>query len=539
LPGATAFFAASIATLSSDAAPGLGALLAGESGAGRMARRLLPAALLIPATFGWLRLEGQYAGFYGTAVGLALFAASNIVCFTALILWNARSLHGAETAAIRAAARLRTLADASRAFAVVATDYRRLLESVVSIASEVIGDGCLVTLLASDGKTLTNAANAHRDPTIAEDYRQYLLASSTHDIDGKTVAARVARTGEARLVPQIAPEVVVAQSDETLKPLVKRLNVHGFIVVPIRAHGRIIGTLSLLRSRPDEPYTKEDALLLQDLADRAGLAIENARLYGSLERRVEDRTRELAELNRELETFSYSVAHDLKAPIRAVAGFSHALVEDLASALGEEQKQYLSLIARSAEHMNELIDALLELSHLARAELVATDVDLSELSRGILVALGAAEPERKVTIRIASGLRAHGDPRLLTALLQNLLANAWKFTRATGDARIEVGTEGPHDDPIFFVRDNGAGFNMAHAQKLFVPFQRFHRAGEFEGTGIGLATVQRIVRRHAGRLWAQSTENEGATFYFTLGSTVNSPPPPRSPAAETGRLDQA
>ena len=226
--------------------------------------------------------------------------------------------------------------------------------------------------------------------------------------------------------------------------------------------------------------------------------------------------------NRELESFSYSVAHDLRAPLRSINAFSEILLEDHADRLDEEGKTHLAYIRQSTRQMAELIDGLLELSRITRSELLREAVDLSELARDVMAELRRGEPARTVEVRIASGLVAEGDPRLLRTVLQNLLGNAWKFTANSDAARIEFGSEVSLDRPSFFVRDNGAGFDMAYASKLFGAFQRLHSEREFPGTGIGLATVQRIIHRHDGRIWAEGAIGSGATFYFTIGSATQS-----------------
>jgi len=224
------------------------------------------------------------------------------------------------------------------------------------------------------------------------------------------------------------------------------------------------------------------------------------------------------EANSELETFSYSVAHDLRAPLRGINGFSSALLEDQGHKLDGDAKEYLVLIASEARHMGEIIDALLALARLTRTDLQQELVDLTELARAVIARLRATDPTRHVEFIATDGLTARGDARLVRALLENLLGNAWKFTGKKQDGRIELALETVDGVPVFVVRDNGAGFDMALAEKLFVPFRRLHRASEFEGTGIGLATVQRIARRHGGRIWAESIENQGATFRFTLSA---------------------
>jgi len=221
--------------------------------------------------------------------------------------------------------------------------------------------------------------------------------------------------------------------------------------------------------------------------------------------------------NRELESFSYSVAHDLRAPLRSIDGFSQALLEDCADKLDEDGRKYLRFVRESAQLMAQLIDDMLTLSRVTRSELAREKVDLSALARTTHARLERSEPGRGVEVAIEGGLEGDGDPRLLAVVFDNLLGNAWKFTSKRTGARVEVGTTTQNGLPAYFVRDNGAGFDMTYATKLFGVFQRLHAAHEFEGTGVGLATVQRIVHRHGGRVWAEGKVGDGATFYFTLG----------------------
>ena len=223
----------------------------------------------------------------------------------------------------------------------------------------------------------------------------------------------------------------------------------------------------------------------------------------------------LVEANAELEAFSYSVSHDLRAPLRAIDGFSCALADEQGDKLDPEGKKYLDRVRSSVRRMTTLIDDLLHLSRITTAELERRPLDLSQLARGIVATLRQREPQRSVQVEIADALFAEADPRLARVLLENLIGNAWKFSSKQPAAQISIGKE-PGADGAFFVRDNGAGFDQASASKLFTPFQRFHHASEFEGTGIGLATVQRIVSRHGGRVWARSAPGAGATFSFTL-----------------------
>ena len=231
------------------------------------------------------------------------------------------------------------------------------------------------------------------------------------------------------------------------------------------------------------------------------------------------RAKEAAETaNRELEAFSYSVAHDLRAPLRGIDGFSLALLEDHADPLDADGREHLKRVRTAAQFMAQLIENLLMLAQLTQSELRHERVDLSRLAHATVSRLKDNQPDRQVSIVIAEGMFAHGDGRLLGILFDNLIGNAWKFTAKNPAARIEFGRQAESGTPVYFVSDNGAGFDMAHAGKLFGVFQRLHTAGEFHGTGIGLATVQRIIRRHEGRIWAQGKVGEGASFYFTLNN---------------------
>ncbi len=238
------------------------------------------------------------------------------------------------------------------------------------------------------------------------------------------------------------------------------------------------------------------------------------------ERLLKQRSDELAAINRELEAFSYSVSHDLRAPLRAIDGFSQALLEDYGNQLDAGAQDYLRRVRASAQRMARLIDDLLNLSRVTRAPLHYERVDLSAMAREVVAALRETAPGRAVTMHIAEGLSAEGDAALLRIALENLLGNAWKYTARTAQARIEFGSQIHDDERVFFVRDNGAGFDMKYANKLFGAFQRLHHPQEFEGTGVGLATVQRIIHRHGGRIWAEGEPDKGACFYFTLGTPV-------------------
>lgn len=239
---------------------------------------------------------------------------------------------------------------------------------------------------------------------------------------------------------------------------------------------------------------------------------ETARLNAVLN----DRNARLEMVNKEMEAFSYSVSHDLRAPLRIIDGFSAALMEDCSDKIGEQGRDYICRVRNSTVRMGQLIDDMLKLSRVTRGEMTIKNVDLSEMAADIAGELKKSQPERKAEFIIAPGLAARGDENFLKVVLDNLLGNAWKFTSKKPEARIEFGAVQNNGEITYFVRDNGAGFEMAYADKLFAPFQRLHSSAEFPGTGIGLATVQRIVRRHNGRIRAESEPGKGTVFYFTL-----------------------
>jgi light-regulated signal transduction histidine kinase (bacteriophytochrome) len=240
---------------------------------------------------------------------------------------------------------------------------------------------------------------------------------------------------------------------------------------------------------------------------------------GKLIKRLKRQNEELERANDGLEAFSYSVSHDLRAPLRGISGFSNALMERCIEHLDAEGKRYLHIIQEAAQRMGHIIDDLLALARITRSELKRSDVDLSAVARRIADRLQNTTSIRQVEFRIDDTVHASGDLRLLTLVLENLLGNAWKYTSKRERTRIEFGQREHEGQTAYFVRDNGAGFDMTYAKKLFKAFQRLHSAEEFEGTGIGLAIVQRIVERHGGQVWAEGQVDGGAMFCFTLGTT--------------------
>ncbi len=354
--------------------------------------------------------------------------------------------------------------------------------------------------------------------------------------------------------------VLSAKADETVRVRLLREGAQDFLLKPFLAdelRARVSNLVSLRLARKhlqrelDSQEQDLERLTLQLLDRRQELekavqrersearrASENERelarqqrevqrLNAELEERVQQRTAELRVAMQELETFSYSVSHDLRAPLRTISGFTEAVLEDYAGKLDAQAVEWLGMVRSATVQMNQLIDDLLELARVTRAEMRLQEIDVTALAGEVAASLRQSDPDRSAEIVIAPGLKAYGDPRLLRVVLDNLLRNAWKFTRKRPAARIEV-TAGQHNGtPVFVVRDNGVGFDMNYAHKLFQPFQRLHSAVEFEGTGIGLATVSRVVKRHGGTAWAESAPGEGASIFFSLA-----PVPERSLRSE-------
>lgn len=292
--------------------------------------------------------------------------------------------------------------------------------------------------------------------------------------------------------------------------------VRSMVMVPIRLQSPV-GSIGVYWAS-QRHASPEEVALIQALANTTAVAMENVAIYTELEKRVALRTSQLESLNQELEAFSYSVSHDLRAPLRSINGFTEFLARELGADATDKARHYMDRVRSSAKHMGDLIEDLLQLARIARQEMRCVDADLAAIAREISDRLRREAPAREVDLVIPAALPLKCDPRLMSVAMENLLSNAWKYTSKQDRARIEVGARSEPDGTLaYYVRDNGAGFDDTAAEKLFTPFQRMHTAEEFPGTGIGLATVQRIVRRHGGRIWAQSQVGQGATFHFTCG----------------------
>jgi PAS domain S-box-containing protein len=412
----------------------------------------------------------------------------------------------------QSASRLEILSNTAHEFAASHGEIGTLLELVARRLGEIIGDGCAVRLISDDGAWLEPSTSFyHRDPETRE-LARHVLGTERQRL-GEGLAGRAAATGEPVLVPVLDPAMILAITPARFRSMLARVGVSSALAIPLRSQARTIGAISLLRNRPGSPYTVDDQHLAQDLADRAGLAVDNALLVGTLEQRVAERTAALEAVNHELEAFSYSVSHDLRTPLRAIDGFSRALLSDYAAVLDDRAQRYLQRIRAGTQRMAELIDDLLDLARITRMSLTLTVNDLSSLAEDVVTEIRKHDPARTTAVHVAPGLSARCDSRMLKIALENLLGNAWKFTAKHDAAQIWFGAEAG----AWFVRDTGVGFDMTYADKLFAPFQRLHSARDYDGTGIGLATVHRIVTHHGGRIWAEAETGKGATFYFTLG----------------------
>lgn len=353
---------------------------------------------------------------------------------------------------------------------------------------------------------------------LDQDFAVILLDVMMPEMDGFETAALIRQRERSRLTPIIFL-TALGRSDEHMrrgydlgavdyitKPFVPEI-LRSKVSVFVELHRK-----SVLLAQQSALLERQNSEL-QHAIQRSWQAEEEIK---ALNRHLERQLEELNEVNRELEAFSYSVSHDLRGPLSRITGFSKALLEFHAGQLDEEGCVFLNRIDNSARRMCELVEELLNFSRLTRVEVKEQELDLSAMAAAAAAEIAGRDPGRVADFVIAPGLTAWGDPTLLQAALMNLLENAWKFTRKHATARIEFGRMDGQDRPAYYVRDDGAGFDMRDAARLFSPFQRLHKESDFEGTGIGLATVERIIRRHGGRIWAEGEIERGASFYFTL-----------------------
>lgn len=433
------------------------------------------------------------------------------------------------------AEKLAFLAEASTVLA-SSLDYQTNLMTVAKLAVNRLADWCAVDVV-DENYGFHRVALTHRDPQRAEWAREFQKKFSSNPAAPHGVA-HVMRTGKAKIYTDIPDSMLIAlaQDAEHFK-ILQELGLASAMVVPLVARGRMLGAITLASENPARRYSEADLHFAEELARRAALGIDNARLYSDtqnalnevrsktdeiqrlnseLEQRVKERTAQLEMMVKELEAFTYSISDDMRGPLRAIDGFSRVLMEEYPDKMDEEGKRLLNIIRSNARSMSELIDGLLTFSHLGRQPLDQVDINMDELAKNVFEEVQAANKEREVKVKIRKLPPAFGDRTMLRQVLYNLISNSFKFTRPQSDPAIEIGYQEGGSQNTYFIRDNGVGFDMQYTSKLFGVFQRLHSVDDFEGAGVGLALVQRIVHRHGGRVWAEGKVNEGATFYFSL-----------------------
>jgi two-component system, sensor histidine kinase and response regulator len=340
---------------------------------------------------------------------------------------------------------------------------------------------------------------------LTHEFAVILLDVKMPDMDGFETAALIRQRDKSRHTPIL----FLTAADNSQNHAVR---------------GYAVGAVDYLIKPVVPEFVRSKVAVFVELAKKSELLRRQTQLLAESEQAALELAETRAELvrdlehkNRELESFSYAVSHDLRAPLRRIDSFSRAILESQSDKLDESGRRYLDRVREASQQMSQLIDDVLYLSRVTRADVREQDVDLSSLAQLILTRLQESEPARKVEVKIRPGVVVTGDGQLLRIALENLCENAWKFTSKQAESRIEFGVTQASGEPTYFVRDNGAGFNMTYVDRLFGPFQRLHAHGDFPGSGIGLATVQRIIHRHGGRVWAEGLVGQGATFQFTLG----------------------
>jgi signal transduction histidine kinase len=415
-------------------------------------------------------------------------------------------------------------------------EFAGTLQEVARYISNLFGDLCAIQLLSNNAEYLELSAIAAPNPDIFDDLAKgQKQPGQMVDLAYNTA---ILRNGQPVVVTKFDPEEAVNLSP-SMRDHFTRFPVSSMLIVPLRAQSQLLGMMNLWRYQPGNPYQETDVVFFTDLADRVALGIINSSLYQALQNELVERTRAEAEVRtlnaeleqrvrertvqlqvaiQELESFAYSVSHDLRAPLRAINGYSSALEEEYQNILDESALSYLDRIRIATQRMSGLIDDLLSLSRITRSEMHIQEVDLVKIASDSLNILRQQHPERKVEFITPSKMIVRADLNLMRVALENLIGNAWKFTSKHAAARIELGERFDSDSRVYFIRDDGAGFDMSYVDRLFIEFQRLHSPDAFEGTGIGLVIVRRIINRHGGTIWAEGEIEQGATFYFSLGT---------------------
>jgi PAS domain S-box-containing protein len=466
---AVLFHLLALGALASRPHSGFVGLFTSDSPGGALMRNLLPGTVTILFVLGWLQVAGERQGLFGIELGVALHALANITLVGALIWWCARSLHRANTA------RRREESERERFF---------------SLSLDLLAIAGLDGYFKRVNPAFTEILGHSGRVMLSRPFLDFV-----HPDDRAATLAEVDRLKQG--LPTIHFENRYAKADGSWRWIAWKA----------------------------QPFPEEGLLYATGRDVTAARATETAML--ELNRDLNRRALQLEEANRELEAFSYSVSHDLRAPLRHIQGYAEMLTAATGGLLSEKAGRYLRTISQAAEEMGRLIDDLLAFSRMGRAELNPSRVALDPLLRETLAGFELVTRDRTIDWRIGPLPEVSGDPAMLRQVLANLMGNAIKYTRRRDHAVIEVSSRGwDNGFPVFAVSDNGAGFDMKYAHKLFGVFQRLHRSDEFEGTGIGLAIVRRVIIRHGGRVWAEGATDSGATFYFTL-------PPADAPTAPT------
>lgn len=495
------------------ARPGLGWMreLTRETTGARTGRRMIAAVLVMLPLLGWLRLKGEQAGWYGEEIGVSITAVGGMAVLALLVLWITRAANRLEDTSRRYAERLAILHEIDRGLI-----ENRTPETIAEAALRPLRD------LLGVPRAIVNLFDFETGQV------QWLVAIGRHRMrSGPGVIYPLSLMGDIEALRRGEPQVIDTLS---LPPSPHRdallaSKVEMYMAVPMIAAGELIGALSFGGEAREFP--QEQVAVAQEAAAQLAIAVAQARLHErvqrqaeELERRVRERTSELEQrtvqlelANKELESFSYTVSHDLRTPLRAVDGFARIFEEDYGDKVDGEGRRLLGVIRDSSQRMGTLIDDLLAFSMLGRQALHPVELDMGALAGEAWAELVDASP---ATFLLAPLARARGDRALLRQVWSNLLSNALKYSAKRPAPVITVTSERREDELVYCVADNGAGFDPRYYAKLFGVFQRLHAASEFAGTGVGLATVQRIVARHGGRVWAESEVGAGAKFYFSL-----------------------
>lgn len=461
---------------------GLMTVITSDGSGGAFVRRLLPAAVGVPLLLGWLRLRAQQLGLFDISTGTGILVLATTILFAAAVYWTAGLVdradfqrHRAQEAYLRSKAREKAILEAALD-AIITIDHEGKIADFNLAAEQMFA-------YTHDEATGKEMAQLIVPPSLREQHRRGL--------------AKYLATGHGPVIGQRL-ELPAMRSDGSEFPAELTVTRIAFDGPPMFAgHIRDISGRKIAERRLHE---SEERL---------------RKLNDELEKRVEERTAELESANKELEAFTYSVSHDLRAPLRHIDAFSR-MVLDTGKELPDQLRHYLTRIGDGVRRMNDLIEDLLSLAHVTRQELTLRVTGLNSIINPVIEELKRDTVERRIEWRAAQLPFVECDPLLMRQVFRNLLDNAVKFTRPREIATIEIGTMEDQDQLAIFVRDNGVGFSMKYAEKLFGVFERLHRQEDFEGTGVGLAIVQRIIQRHGGRVWAEAELNRGATFYLTL-----------------------